>query len=636
NRGPSDRFAFSRSKRAIIRSMELLIIDEISMVRADTLDAVDDALRRIRRIDRPFGGVQVLMIGDVQQLSPVATAEDWEILREYYNSPYFFDSKVLQQADYVCIELDHIYRQRDTRFIDLLSKVRQNCLSAADFSLLNSRYIPNFEPSSEEGYITLCSHNNSAKQINESHLESLEGEEFRFEAEIQGEFPEYMFPIEKNLTLKEGTRVMFAKNDLSPERRYVNGTLGTVIELDEKEIVVQTDEGKVVNVEKVEWENVRYEISKEDSKIITETIGTFRQYPLKLAWAITIHKSQGLTFDKTIIDAAFSFSHGQVYVALSRCRTLEGIVLRKAIPRSAIVSDASVDIFQNALPQRLPTNERQEQDRKRFQLELQLDAFDFEPLIKSFTRMTYFAKDEISHLFPQRAERWEFNASQLRTDVGQVALKFQNQLKRLAAAGDSAAIEERMAKGAAYFLEKINADVVPLLIDVADIEFDDKSVNKVLDTRLRELTEDTYVKIKTLEYALEPGFDVKSYLQTRSGAIAKASEVRLNSKGVSTLIKGENVARVEADSKKSRVKKLDPGELQNIHIFDVLCAWRNSKASDMNLPAYCIAHQKTLVGIANALPSNYQELLHIKGVGKVFVSQFGPEIIDIIRQETGK
>ena len=332
-------YKMSREKVNIIKSLDLLIIDEISMVRADTLDAIDSALRRYKNRYLPFGGVQLLMIGDLQQLAPVVKDEDKEILGNYYDSYFFFGSRALASTDYVTIELKHIFRQSDQVFIDLLNKIRGNDVDQDVLNQLNLRYIPDFDPDSGGGYITLTTHNHQAQTLNDSKLEKLPGKIHSFKATVKDEFPELSFPNAMELTLKAGAQVMFVKNDLSGDKLFFNGKIGKVISFEDDIIVVKCpDDESSIRVERVEWQNVKFSINEETKEIEETVIGTFTQYPLKLAWAITIHKSQGLTFDRAVIDACDAFAHGQVYVALSRCRTLDGLVLSSRINRRSFIA----------------------------------------------------------------------------------------------------------------------------------------------------------------------------------------------------------------------------------------------------------------------------------------------------------
>ena len=339
-----NKFDFGKEKRKIIASLDLLIIDEISMVRADLLDAIDNVLRRYKDRYQPFGGVQLLMIGDLQQLTPVVTPEDEIILKPYYDTPYFFGSKALKQISYVTIQLKTVYRQQDNLFISILNHIRNGQPTADDMQLLNQRYNPTFVPKAEDGYIRLTTHNNAANGYNNSELQRLSSESFSFNAQIEGNFPEYSYPTSPILTVKKGAQVMFIKND--PLGRYYNGRIGHVVSVDSDHIVVKCpDDSQNINVEPLEWENTHYKLNVETKEIESEVQGTFKQFPLKLAWAITIHKSQGLTFSHAIIDAVHSFAPGQVYVALSRCTSLEGLVLASPITPQAIINDEKVDNY---------------------------------------------------------------------------------------------------------------------------------------------------------------------------------------------------------------------------------------------------------------------------------------------------
>lgn len=343
---PKSDFRINKSKLELIRHLQLLIIDEVSMVRADLMDHIDVELRRIRRNSKPFGGVQLLMIGDLQQLPPIAHGGEDELLRQYYKTLYFFSSSALKSMKYSCIELKNVYRQTDRHFIDILNHARNCTLTSQDISDLNARYIPGFSPKPEDGYIRLMTHNRQVDYVNETELEKLDSKPYTFVAAVTGTFPEESYPTADSLTLKKGAQVMFIKND--PERRFINGTLGEVKGIDKNSIAVRLAEsGTVINVEPMEWQNIRYQFDEESKEISSKQIGRFKQYPLKAAWAITVHKSQGLTFDKAIIDVHAAFSPGQAYVALSRCRTLDGLVLSSPVSASVFMRDNAVDAYMN-------------------------------------------------------------------------------------------------------------------------------------------------------------------------------------------------------------------------------------------------------------------------------------------------
>ena len=362
---PEDFRRFSREKVNIIKSLDLLVIDEISMVRADLLDGIDEVLRRYKNRYKPFGGVQLLMIGDLQQLSPVVKEEDWNILRQYYDTCYFFSSHALRKSSFIGIELKHIFRQTDLNFINLLNKVRLNQMDTETLQELNKRYIPNFHPDETEGYVTLTTHNYQSKNINDEKLKEIKTKSVIALAEVNGEFPDYSYPTDPELELKVGAQVMFIKNDLSGDKLFYNGKIGKITNITGIAIEVYCKgDDNPINVEKQEWQNSRYTLNEVTQEIEEEVIGTFVQYPLKLAWAITIHKSQGLTFEKAIIDARESFAHGQVYVALSRCKTIEGMVLSTRIGDFSVKSDSTVVSFTDHVEKNQPGPAELERSRK--------------------------------------------------------------------------------------------------------------------------------------------------------------------------------------------------------------------------------------------------------------------------------
>lgn len=337
-------FKYRGDKLKLLRALEILIIDEVSMLRCDVLDMMDLALQSARRVRKKFGGLQILFIGDLYQLPPVVKSETEQILYSYYNSPFFFEAKSIEQLNLITVSLNKVYRQKDEKFLSLLNAIRNNDIDNVDFELLHTRYQPYFEP--EEFFVHLVSHNYMADGINKKHLDELHGKSHIYKAEITGDFKPHLFPNSEALELKKDAQVMFIRNDVNEEKRFYNGMLATVTELGEEFIKVQPqDTSHSILIEREVWENKRYRIDAEN-KVGEDIIGSYEQFPLKLAWAVTIHKSQGLTFDKVIIDAGKSFTSGQVYVALSRCRTLEGIVLKSMIPAQAIIVDNRIRHFQ--------------------------------------------------------------------------------------------------------------------------------------------------------------------------------------------------------------------------------------------------------------------------------------------------
>lgn len=338
---------FTANKRQLLQELDMIIIDEVSMMRCDMLDAIDHVLRHFRRRPHsPFGGVQMVYIGDLFQLPPVTKNEEWELLKENYNSPFFFDAIAVRQCPPLYLELKKIYRQSDASFIGLLNNIRNNSPTAADLSRLHSFYNPSFVPAKQDNYITLTSHNTKAEDINNRELDKLSGTLHQFDGEIKGEFSDKALPAEMSLRLKEGAQIMFLKNDKGENRKFFNGKIGIVGRISREEIFIKFPEGgDELQLEKETWKNIRYTFNEEKNKMEEEEVGTFTQYPVRLAWAITIHKSQGLTFDKAIIDAGASFAAGQVYVALSRLTSLQGLVLYSRIHADSIRADARVAVF---------------------------------------------------------------------------------------------------------------------------------------------------------------------------------------------------------------------------------------------------------------------------------------------------
>lgn len=369
-------FKFNKEKRKLLSELDMLIIDEISMVRCDLLDAVNWALQSVKRNALPFGGVQVVMIGDMYQLPPVVKEDQWKILSQYYKSPYFFDSQVLNNTPPVCIEFKKVYRQQDKKFINLLNAIRFQEYDDIDFELLHEQYQPDFEP--KPGYITLTTHNYIADEINKKELDKLKEEFFYFPAKVEGLFSDNAFPTDYELALKKGTQVMFIKNDSSGAKRYFNGKIGIIEETDDFDIFVKFEnEDNLFKLEHETWNNIKYTLDKETNKIKEEELGSFSQFPIRLAWAVTIHKSQGLTFDKAIIDAGKSFASGQVYVALSRCRTLEGIVLKSKINNYNIIQDNKINEFQDQMWNSIELENLLESEKYNYALERLFKLLEF-------------------------------------------------------------------------------------------------------------------------------------------------------------------------------------------------------------------------------------------------------------------
>ena len=463
------KIRLSAVKREVLEELEMLIIDEVSMLRSDQLDCMDAILRGIRRNDQPFGGVQVIFIGDLYQLPPVVTDNDKHILDEYYDSPFFFDAKVLQQTELLHIELTKVYRQQEQTFVDLLNKVRHNDIGPDEETLLQERFAPQFRPDASDGFITITSHNYKADTINMRELAQLPGEMHTFKGEITGEFGDKSLPTELDLQLKPGAQVMFVRNDVGEHRRYYNGKLATVQRINGNEITVaMKDSGTELLLEKEEWKNIRYKLNKENDRMEEEELGSFKQYPVRLAWAITIHKSQGLTFDKVMIDAGQSFAAGQVYVALSRCTTLDGLVLLSRIGQNSILTEPRITEFSSRQTAESSLQQTLEKEKKIFQAGRLLQAFDLQKLIH---RLKDFPELVLSKDLPDKGAAYELSqqliAAAIETDG--IVGKFRDQLRdMLAKDTDAAQIRERLDKAAHWLASQIGKKMLQPLADHLD------------------------------------------------------------------------------------------------------------------------------------------------------------------------
>ena len=613
---------FNREKIAIIRSLDLLVIDEISMVRADMLDAVNDVLQRYRDRSKPFGGVQLLMIGDLQQLAPVVKPQEWELIRDHYASPYFFDSRALRSTTYITLELRHIYRQSDGGFIDILNCVRDNAVDPDTLAKLNSRYIAGFEPDDEAGYITLTSHNDTARAINERKLRSLDAPSFTFSCQVEGNFPEYLYPNDSELTLKKGAQVMFVKNDVSGQHRYFNGKIGRVTAIGESKIEVTLDDAaEPVDVGIDEWTNVKYTIDPQTQEITEAVEGVFRQFPLKPAWAITIHKSQGLTFERAIIDAAESFSHGQVYVALSRCRSFEGLVLRTPLQGRSIIDDATIRAFNKNLEENQPDETVLSTQRRQYYRSLLFDMFDFVPLRIRLLVVRKVLGEHLGRLYPKLTEAWNDMLDRFAAEIVAVSERFQTQLDDILASAPDAErnprLTERITKAQAYFLARCRELVEPV-VEQSDVVVDNKEVRKQLTGALKKLREVLAVKLAVLGMDNSGGFTIHNYLDTRAKATLDEPKAK-PAKGA------------KGSKREKTVAEEHSGDVENAGLFALLRVWRRETAAREHVPAYVVMHQAALLAVCRALPRSGRELSGIKGIGKVFVAKYGEEVLAIVR-----
>jgi hypothetical protein len=508
---------FNAAKRELLQELELLVIDEISMVRADTLDAVDTILRHFREQPLlPFGGLQVLYIGDLYQLPPVVSNPEWDILKAYYASPFFFDAQAIRQAPPVYLELKKIYRQKESRFIDILNNIRNNRASWEDLERLHDHYQPEFVASKGDNYITLTSHNVKADAINRDELSKLRGQPQTFEATVTGEFNDKAFPAEKTLMLKEGAQIMLIKNDKGEVRRYFNGKIGTIKRMGDDRLTIEfPDEPDELVLEKETWKNIRYGYNREKDEIEEEELGSFRQYPIRLAWAITIHKSQGLTFDKAIIDAGASFAPGQVYVALSRLRGLEGLVLRSRIPSTSISTDPRV-VFYVVDRQAEQAEDQLEQEQIAFIGDTLRRTFQWSRLVEQLQdHCTGYAHRKM----PDREAGVLLGKKWLESALVQkeVVEKFSRQLEQLLASAESdryRQLGERTAAAASYFIKQLETELIgPLQEHIAEMRSKSKArkyvqelqVLKGVVLRKKQQVEDAVKIVAGLQKGLDAG-----------------------------------------------------------------------------------------------------------------------------------
>ena len=514
-----NRFNYSKEKRKIMRTLDLLIIDEISMVRADLLDAIDSVLRRFREHDKPFGGVQLLMIGDLQQLTPVVTPEEEKVLQRYYDTPYFFASKALRSINYVTIELTHVYRQQDSTFITLLNNIREGKATAADLQLLNERYSPTFLPEAGSDYIRLTTHNRMAESYNEDQLRNLPSRACSFRAETDGNFPEYSYPADFNLTLKVGAQVMFIRNDNNG--RYYNGRIGHVTYVDnEKILILCPGDEDAIKVEVETWENTKYTLNEKTKQIEAEVQGTFKQYPLRLAWAITIHKSQGLTFEHAIIDAQASFASGQVYVALSRCKTLEGLVLASPIGNAAIINDSRVsDYISHQTEQAAQSISALPALKEEYYRQLLIELFNFND-IKTYEAALFRVLTEFFFKFPKINALHKMTLSDLDTRVISVSMKWENVIRRMTTVQlHEDEFKERIKKSALYFHSQLTELFSHMLEITRDIQTNNKTAAIRFENTYTDLQQTYHAKRDLLEAIMEEGFSITTYLTAKQEAI---------------------------------------------------------------------------------------------------------------------
>lgn len=602
------RLKMTGDKRKVLKELELLVIDEISMVRCDVLDAIDTVLRHIRnRPMEPFGGVQTVFIGDMYQLPPVIKDAEWNILSEYYSSPYFFDSQVIQEDQPLYVEFTRIYRQSEDRFIRVLNQVRNNQLDEEGMEILESRFQSQFSRSKDDGYIILTTHNESARQINAGRLQELDTPIYSYRAEVQDEFPESAYPAEDLLSLKEGAQVMFIRNDQDKTKRFFNGKIGTVTRLETDKIFVRCqDDSAEIEVKKERWDNIRYEVDKTTRNVEPKQIGSFSQYPLRLAWAITIHKSQGLTFEKAIIDAGKSFAAGQVYVALSRCTSLEGMVLQSRINTSSIQNDPRIVAFSQNSASESRLQQELEQSKKNYRQKLLLELFDFEKALQACRDLCDYARQHYSSFNPETLPWLEMLSGQV-IEQQDTASRFQQQLQRLLAGEDEALLTERIKAGAGHFYKE--AIRIMQLISASPANTDSKIHAKEYNELLKEVLIELAVKRLLLE-GEDGSFDLDKYQQRRRSFIAPALAVN-----------------AYAGSSQKTVS-----DVPHPRLHQQLRRLRDSICEKKDLPLYLVAGTKTLSEMATYLPHTADELKWINGMGEAKIASYGQQFLDVIVQ----
>jgi PIF1-like helicase/Helix-turn-helix domain/HRDC domain/Helicase len=602
------KIRYGKQRQQLLRKMELLVIDEISMVRCDVMDAIDTILKSIRHNHQlPFGGVQLLFIGDLYQLSPVAQNHEWNILKEYYDSPFFFDSMAIKEQMPLLVELNKIYRQKEESFVSLLNKVRNNDMCEDDYNDLHLRYIPGFTAPETENFITLTSHNNQAELINQRQLHKLNTYAFDYTAVIEGEFSENLYPAEEKLTLKEGAQVMFLKNDLV-QKRYFNGKIAVVKTLYRDRVTVECD-GGLIDVQMETWENSRYTLNRSDGKLEQETLGTFTQYPLRLAWAITIHKSQGLTFDKVMIDAGAAFSSGQVYVALSRCTSLDGIVLLSRIPSSAISSNSNVIKGQQLLTHKGSLADRFAGARQAFTQQLLEEIFSFNDVGSSLDQLEFHIKQQ-SEKLNGGAVDWANSLKGIYIAERSVGLKFIGStsvlMKSEAVIEDNAILQQRIVDAANYFLPKFLA--YRNSIQDHPLITEHKETATVVNEHLLQLFLSVHSTVYYLEYCRQP-FSLTSFLQHKLRFALPRVNLTCYASG----------------------KKEIAADISNTELYETLKRWRDLECAESGQPIYMVANQASLKEIALYLPLNKKHLMLISGFGKAKAEKYGDEILEAVQ-----
>ncbi|KQM76295.1 hypothetical protein ASE74_19790 [Pedobacter sp. Leaf216] len=605
-------FKYSDEKTRLLRCLDLLIIDEISMVRVDIIDFIDRTLKRVKGSNRPFGGVQVLMIGDLYQLSPIFH-DAWHILGAYYASPYFFDSLIFRSTPMLTFALDKVYRQSDPVFLDILNGMRENNLDNSLLEKLNERYDPSLDQEWKDDYITLTTHNQLVNEINQGCLEKLPGEIFEFNAAVSGDFPKDAYPTDEKLQLKLGAQVIFIKNDSSGKKQFYNGKAAKITAIDKDLIKVSfTSDGREIEVEKEIWQNVKYSLSDEENKIDETSTGSFAQYPFKLAWAITVHKSQGLTFDQAIVDVSTAFTHGQAYVALSRCRSLEGLILKSPVVAGNIITDAKVIGFTQASHQAKPTPELLERYSQQYAWGLIHELLDFSLIAKDWEKLgrsKLIDKDEKNAFL----SIYEQGNQILQHEIFKVARNFITKEFSKISTHENPATEtafmERLQKASDYFVPKLE-QVMTLMARIVAINFYNDTHSDKLLTTLNDCKDALQVKLALFKISWNP-FSIKDY--------------------ISTLHAASNKQPVKKPVKSS----IKPKEISNPQVYKNLVEWRKTIATERGTQDYAVLSDLALLSIAERMPRTTDQLAALKSVGIGNAKELGQQITRIVNAHLG-
>lgn len=600
--------------RSVIRSVDMIIIDEVSMLRADILDAIDVVLRHYRNSKFPFGGVQMVFFGDMYQLPPVCVNDEWFILKDYYSTPYFFSAKVFEKQEIVCLELEKIFRQRDEDFVEILNQVRNNNISKENFNRLNDRYNPDFDLENNQDFVVLTTHNAVSDDINESRLIDIDSKTFIFDAAIKGDFPEYLYPVEQQIVLKKGARVMFTANDhINPERLYYNGKMGTVVELEDNNVYVTCDgEDDPIQVNYETWENNTFSYNRKENSVDVKTIGTFTQLPLRLAWAITIHKSQGLTFQKVAIDAANSFTSGQVYVALSRCTSLDGIVLLSPINSNSIMVDSRIQRFSknNFNEDLLPDFVNRKKRDTLCNMLIKLFSFNLlEVAVLDLKGYVTEFRADFSDYTPEMVE----NILSIVQDLSDVGTRFAVQLRKITNANDFSLLNSRVNDAKKYFLQRL--ETLEKAMDITNVSTKKKERANKFSKFLNEVNKNLQETLFFLKN-LDDDISVEQFYMLRHEFVVE--KVNYN---------------VYEEEKEDANEQTVDSELIAV-IYSKLMAWRNNLAKELDIPSYLIFKKDTIMEMAQKMPDTKDKLLKINGVGKVKAGKYGQDCIDIIKSVT--